>query len=44
VTTDGPFRQEPNSATAHEAFKAGNLYVMHSSANPGGEMRGQIKP
>ena len=28
-----------------EAFKAGNLYVnVHSAANKGGEIRGQLKP
>jgi hypothetical protein len=28
-----------------ESYKAGNLYVnVHSAANPGGEIRGQIKP
>jgi CHRD domain len=33
------------SDAQYEAFKAGNLYVnVHSSANPGGEIRGQIKP
>jgi hypothetical protein len=29
----------------YEAFKAGNLYVnVHSAANKGGEIRGQLKP
>lgn len=29
----------------YEAFKLGNLYVnVHSAANPGGEIRGQITP
>lgn len=29
----------------YEAFKAGNLYLnVHSEANKGGEIRGQIKP
>jgi len=33
------------SDAQYEAFKAGNLYVnVHSAANPGGEIRGQIKP
>jgi len=33
------------SDAQYEAFKAGNLYVnVHSTANPGGEIRGQIKP
>jgi hypothetical protein len=29
----------------YEAYKLGNLYVnVHSAANPGGEIRGQITP
>jgi len=29
----------------YEAYKAGNLYVnVHSAANPGGEIRGQLQP
>ena len=29
----------------YEAYKKGNLYVnVHTAANPGGEIRGQIKP
>lgn len=31
--------------TQYEAYKLGNLYVnVHSAANPGGEIRGQIMP
>ena len=33
------------SETQMAAFKAGNLYInVHSAANPGGEIRGQLKP
>ena len=29
----------------YDAYKAGNLYVnVHTAANPGGEIRGQLKP
>ncbi|HTS53143.1 MAG TPA: CHRD domain-containing protein [Burkholderiales bacterium] len=29
----------------YKSFKAGNLYInVHSAANPGGEIRGQLKP
>jgi hypothetical protein len=31
--------------TQYEAFRLGNLYVnVHSVANPGGEIRGQVMP
>lgn len=31
--------------TQYEAFRLGNLYVnVHSAANPGGEIRGQMRP
>ena len=33
------------NADQMKAFKAGDLYVnVHSAANPGGEIRGQLKP
>ncbi len=33
------------TADQMKAFKAGDLYVnVHSTANPGGEIRGQLKP
>jgi len=48
LTKEGDTYKVPASAKLTEAqmasFKAGNLYVnVHSAANPGGEIRGQLK-
>jgi hypothetical protein len=41
VTADGAKLTDAQ----YDAYKAGNLYVnVHTAANPGGEIRGQLKP
>jgi hypothetical protein len=49
LTKSGDTYAAPGSAKLNEAqmsaFKAGNLYVnVHSAANKGGEVRGQLQP
>ena len=47
-TADGTWSVPPGTKLTdaqYEAFKAGNLYInVHSAANKGGEIRGQLKP
>ena len=48
LTKEGDTYKVPASARLTEvqmaSFKAGNLYInVHSAANPGGEIRGQLK-
>ena len=47
-TGDNTFESAPGAKLTdaqYSSFKAGNLYVnVHSAKNPGGEVRGQIKP
>jgi len=49
LTKNGDTYTVPAGAKLSEAqyasFQAGNLYVnVHTAANPGGELRGQLKP
>jgi hypothetical protein len=49
LTKDGDTYKAPAGAKLNEAqmaaFRAGNLYVnVHSAANKGGEVRGQLNP
>jgi hypothetical protein len=47
-TGDNTFASKPDAKLTeaqYASYKAGNLYVnVHSAKNPGGEIRGQIKP
>ena len=47
-TSDNVFEAAPGAKLTdaqHEAYKAGNLYLnVHTAANPGGEVRAQLKP